>query len=179
MSTITKTHVLEATPWVVEAATVYLGGAIDLIDSDPDSRHRQLAEALAVEGVAAHIYCPLCDQRSHPMEPEDRHGRNVQTLTSARWAVFEWDPLRQPSIGTPIELWIRPAGSIVVCPDVPDSMYVRLLGGRGTLWLNSMQDAALHIAERYESRSMSSASTPHDVKVPPQVQAPVMSKVGK
>ena len=84
-----------------QGAPVYLGGAVDLskaVHDHLDWRHSRLWGEAGVW-----TYCPKCECTGIT-DPEQVIRKNMQALRAAPMAVFN---LQEPSIGTPIEAWIR------------------------------------------------------------------------
>lgn len=107
---------------------VYLGGAVDLAHSVHDMfdwRHdRMWIEA----GIRT--YCPKCECAGIA-DPQEIIRKNMTALRAAPVAVFD---LRSPSIGTPIEAWVRIIGyglpSVIMYPLGPRSVFVDYMTGR-------------------------------------------------
>lgn len=105
---------------------IYLAGPIDYLAAEPEARHIRVAAILADLGIRPTVWCPVC-QYDPDSGAEESIERNMRALSSAVVMLCEWDATREPSFGTPVELWYRRGRSTILVGSLGRGLFARAL----------------------------------------------------
>lgn len=134
-------------------ASVYLGGPIDYVNTNPEQRHRRFVFACQMydprNAAFFEVYCPSC-RKQKDETPKDAIYRNQDAVTYSDFAVFEWSP-GVSSFGTPVEIYTRVvaerADQTFVVGDLGNGLFGQWLRELGVTEVASMEEAVMRIME--------------------------------
>lgn len=130
---------------------IYLAGPIDYLTGDADDRHKRLRRLLADWGITLKIFCPHCQYDPGRM-PVESIAANMRALDAAEVLFVVWDAVREPSFGTPVEIWRyvkRDDPVVIVLGDLGRGLFARQLRERGVQEVGTWQQAMRILKERY------------------------------